>query len=252
MLEFTEKLLLLVFNIMLISFALAFVIAVSFLVYDLIKDKINKKWKMNFIYKEWWVNVFVVTIILVIIFSSVVPAMYVEYHMYGKNKTEPLYERRVYFNNYLKFGDNRQRHVRVLLFLFPLAIVILKIFSLNKQSKKEFVKLANSIYKCRRCKKYNRGYQMALVSEQEGGCVHCGSLDLMPAELNDELKYFLDSHPECPELNYRDIMLHTNYFIAKLNKENVYITNDEVERLMKSYEETGNLYIKKLYEKGEY
>lgn len=43
MLDFTEKLLLLVFNIIVISFALAFVIAVSFLVYDLIKDKINKK-----------------------------------------------------------------------------------------------------------------------------------------------------------------------------------------------------------------
>lgn len=43
MLEFTKVLLLVAFNVMVISFALAFVIAVSCLVYDLIKERINKK-----------------------------------------------------------------------------------------------------------------------------------------------------------------------------------------------------------------
>lgn len=43
MMEFTKVLLLIAFNVMVISFALAFVIAVSCLVYDLIKEHINKK-----------------------------------------------------------------------------------------------------------------------------------------------------------------------------------------------------------------
>lgn len=43
MVEFTKFLLLVAFNVMVISFASAFVIAVSCLVYDLIKERINKK-----------------------------------------------------------------------------------------------------------------------------------------------------------------------------------------------------------------
>lgn len=43
MMEFTNVLLLVAFNVMVISFALVFFIAVSCLVYDLIKERINKK-----------------------------------------------------------------------------------------------------------------------------------------------------------------------------------------------------------------
>lgn len=170
-----------------------------------------------------------------------------EGHMYGRNKDKPIYSRKPikerFYDKSLNFGSEREWHVNLLLVLFPTANVTAR-FSTFKR--KTTVKLANEIYKCKSCGKYNRGYQTALVGE-EGCCVHCDSSDIKSEEPKEDLKVFLDTFPECPRLTYKEIKVHMDLYIAKLNKVDVDGCNKEIERIMKSYEQTGNKYMEKLY-----
>lgn len=168
-----------------------------------------------------------------------------EDHMYGRNKDKPIYsiDTIKYSTKTLKFGSEREWYVNLLLIIFPTANVTARYSTF---SRKTTLRIANELYRCKSCGKYNRGYQTALVGE-EGCCVHCDSHNIKLVEVNEDLKVFLDTFPECPRLKYKEVKSHMDLYIAKLNKVDVDISNNEIERIMKSYEQTGNKYMEKLY-----
>lgn len=168
-----------------------------------------------------------------------------ENHMYGRNKDKPIYSIDIirHSTKTLKFGSEREWYVNLLLTIFPTANVTSRYYTI---SRKTTVRIANELYRCYSCGKYNRGYQTALVGE-EGCCVHCDSHNINLVEVNEDLKVFLDTFPECPRLKYKEVKSHMDLYIAKLNKVDVDSCNKEIERIMKSYEQTGNKYMEKLY-----
>lgn len=159
----------------------------------------------------------------------------------------------------LKFGTERSRMVYILMGFFPLVYVILRISTFEPTrlpSRKKRLRMANTLLQCVECDKYSRGYQSALISEYEGTCVHCnGEVNIKDTRTDDKAKLelirFLETHPECPKISYKELKLMIDYWEAKQYNNGVGKVNEEIERVMKSYEETGNQYMQQLYRRGK-
>lgn len=155
----------------------------------------------------------------------------------------------------LKFGADRSPIVYILMVFFPLVYPFLKLDSFEPArlpSRKKRLRMANTLLQCVECNKYSRGYQSALISDYEGTCVHCnGEVNIKDTRTDDKAKLelirFLETHPECPKISYKELKLMIDYWEAKQYNNGVGKVNKEIERVMKSYEETGNQYMQQLY-----
>lgn len=145
--------------------------------------------------------------------------------------------------------------VYILMGFFPLVYVVLRVSTFEPArlpSRKKRLEVANTLLQCTECDKYSRGYQSALVSDYEGTCVHCnGEVNIKDTRTDDKAKLelirFLETHPECPKISYKELKLMIDYWEAKQYNNGVGKVNEEIERVMKSYEDTGNQYMQQLY-----
>lgn len=151
-----------------------------------------------------------------------------------------------------------------LLLPFPyiaLCIKATKYFRKQKKAEqKEELKNANRLYRCTQCDKMIRSYQLDVLEAKEGysrnrlDCRYCsdGTLrKVIHAQLVDSVLVFLKNHPECPEIDYagyeKSLELIKSYDLERESKK----SKEEIQKILESYQETGNVFFNKLMDKEE-
>lgn len=130
----------------------------------------------------------------------------------------------------------------------------------KKAEQKEALENANRLYRCTQCDKMIRSYQLDVLEAKEGysrsrlDCRYCNEgklIILVQAELGETVVDFLKNHPECPEIDYtgyeKSLELIKSYDLERENKK----SEEEIQKILESYQETGNVFFDKLMDKGE-
>lgn len=151
-----------------------------------------------------------------------------------------------------------------LLLPFPyiaLCIKATKYFRKEKKAEqKEELAYANRLLRCTQCDKMIRSYQLDVLEAKEGysrsrlGCRYCNEgklVTLVQAELGEAVVEFLKNHPECPEIDYvgyeKSLELIKSYDLERESKK----SKEEIQKILESYQETGNVFFNKLMDKEE-
>lgn len=130
----------------------------------------------------------------------------------------------------------------------------------KKAEQKEELKNANRLYRCTQCDKMIRSYQLDVLEAKEEysrsrlDCRYCNEgklITLVQAELGETVVEFLKNHPECPEIDYtgyeKSLELVKSYDLEHENNK----SNKEIQKILESYQETGNVFFNKLTDKEE-
>lgn len=130
----------------------------------------------------------------------------------------------------------------------------------KKAEQKEELKNANRLYRCTQCDKMIRSYQLDVLEAKEGysrsrlDCRYCKEgklIKLVQAQLGEAVIEFLKNHPECPEIDCagyeKSLELIKSYDLERESKK----SKEEIQKILESYQETGNVFFNKLTDKEE-
>lgn len=163
----------------------------------------------------------------------------------------------------LRRGILKDLHLGLLL-PFPYIALCIKATKHSRKEKKaeqkEELKNANRLYRCTQCDKMIRSYQLDVLEAKEGysrsrlDCRYCKEgklIKLVQAQLGEAVIEFLKNHPECPEIDYtgyeKSLELIKSYDLEHENSK----SNKEIQKILESYQETGNVFFNKLTDKEE-
>lgn len=149
-----------------------------------------------------------------------------------------------------------------LLLPFPYISLCIKATKYSRKQKraeqKEALAYANRLLRCTQCDKMIRSYQLDVLEAKEGhsrsrlACRYCNEgklIKLVQAQLGEAVIEFLKNHPECPELDYtgyeKSLELIKSYDLEHENSK----SNKEIQKILESYQETGNVFFNKLMDK---
>lgn len=163
----------------------------------------------------------------------------------------------------LRRGILKELHLGLLL-PFPYIALCIKATKHSRKEKKaeqkEELENANVLLRCTQCDKMIRSYQLDVLEAKEGynrsrlGCRYCKEgklIKLVQAELGETVVEFLKNHPECPEIDYagyeKSLELIKSYDLERESKK----SKEEIQKILESYQETGNVFFNKLTDKEE-
>lgn len=160
-------------------------------------------------------------------------------------KHRAVFPTNLYSNSskFMSYSRERNKYLRIAKYITPIPYYIH-----YKRFTSKNLKVANKIVQCWECNKYSRGYQAAFIAEYEATCVHCGG-GLKSVKVDPSVAEFLEDFPECPKIDAKGLQAIVDWAEAKDNNAVVVVTNKEIQRVMDSYKETGNLYMQELYKK---